>query len=338
MTYLIEAVNVNDAYHRARALIRRVGQPLHTRNGPAYRAPHPVVTSYAAPMERVLLDPVRDANPFFHVFEALWILAGRNDVHTLGYFNGRISTYSDNGAFFHGAYGWRLRRAFGVDQLQRAAELLRANPNDRRVVLSIWHPSLDLGTDSKDIPCNDMLKLAVREDTWLDLTVFNRSNDILWGCYGANAVQFAFLLEYMAAAAGLRPGMLHQVSTDWHWYGSLPEHPGYDVPDPYRQHDLSWVALLAPGETVALLDDDIALFWYLVTAGRPSEHRDSFATRWMRTVAWPLWQAWLSWKTTWPDGAPKERRELEARRHAQLCAASDWRWAATAWLDRRRTN
>ena len=33
----------------------------------------PVATVYSHPRERVLLSPERDANPFFHFFEALWI-------------------------------------------------------------------------------------------------------------------------------------------------------------------------------------------------------------------------------------------------------------------------
>jgi hypothetical protein len=40
----------------------------------------PVVTCYSAPTQRVLFSPMRDANPFFHLMEALWMLAGRDDV------------------------------------------------------------------------------------------------------------------------------------------------------------------------------------------------------------------------------------------------------------------
>ena len=41
------------------------------------------------------------------------------------------------------------------------APLLRDNPNERRVVLQIWDAQHDLGTQSKDIPCNLMIKLYV---------------------------------------------------------------------------------------------------------------------------------------------------------------------------------
>src|SRR5271154_5758040 len=45
------------------------------------------ITEYEKPDERVLFSQTRDANPFFHFFESLWILAGREDVEFLAQFN-----------------------------------------------------------------------------------------------------------------------------------------------------------------------------------------------------------------------------------------------------------
>jgi hypothetical protein len=66
-------------------------------------------TTYLRPWERVLFNPTRDANHFFHFFEAMWILAGRNDVGFLKCILPGIVNYSDDGSKFHGAYGMRLR-------------------------------------------------------------------------------------------------------------------------------------------------------------------------------------------------------------------------------------
>jgi hypothetical protein len=78
--HVIEARNVNDAYPLGYDRLMRYGSKAPSRYGEVVEIRGPVTTRYAAPLERVLFDPVRNANPFFHFFEALWILAGRQDV------------------------------------------------------------------------------------------------------------------------------------------------------------------------------------------------------------------------------------------------------------------
>ena len=92
------------------------------------------------------------------------------------------------------------------DQLQTCVHLLRENPGDRRVVISIWDPSRDLAEDVKDVPCNTHMYPRIREEKGcpvLELTVCCRSNDIIWGATGANAVHFSFVQEWMAAQIGV---------------------------------------------------------------------------------------------------------------------------------------
>jgi hypothetical protein len=50
------------------------------------------------------------------------------------------------------------------------------------------------------------------------MTVFNRSNDLIWGCCGANAVHFPILQEYMASRIGIEMGIYWQVSNNLHLY------------------------------------------------------------------------------------------------------------------------
>lgn len=160
------------------------------------------------------------------------MLAGANDVTVPSYFVPRMKEYSDDGKTFHGAYGRRWRRQDiasenwsasdggpAIDQLRELVELLKDNPTDRRAVLQIWNADKDLNTNSKDIPCNTMAKFDIR-DGQLCMVVFNRSNDIIWGCYGANAVQFSVLQEYLAARIGVLVGWYEQVSTDFHAYST----------------------------------------------------------------------------------------------------------------------
>ena len=83
--------------------------------------------------------------------------------------------------------------------------------------MGIWNPALDLGAQTKDMPCNDLIMLKVRNGA-LNVTVCNRSNDAIWGCYGANAVQFSMLTMYIAARLGVKVGVYMQVSDSFHVY------------------------------------------------------------------------------------------------------------------------
>lgn len=183
--------NVTKALELGLTYIRSHGVLRETRNGPALVCPSPVTTIYEKPRERVLFSNARDANPFFHFFESLWMLAGQRNGKFLNYFvKDFTKRFSDDGTTLHGAYGYRWREQWG-DQLAIIVDRLKNDPSDRRSVLQIWSADLDLGKTSRDLPCNTTVFFWVSEDDSktgesprleLNMTVCNRSNDIIWGC------------------------------------------------------------------------------------------------------------------------------------------------------------
>jgi len=179
--------NVNDAYNGMLEYVESNGVEEDSRNGKVLTVPHPVLICIECPYERVLFDQARRANPFFHLMEAQWMLEGRNDVAEMVKYNKRMAEFSDDGATFNGAYGYRWRHHFGYDQMTYAINELAANPHSRRVVISMWDGAQDLTSESKDKPCNTSLMFRV-VDGCLDMTSTNRSNDLVWGLCGANAV------------------------------------------------------------------------------------------------------------------------------------------------------
>lgn len=221
--FQVNANNVNDALAFGVRLLSEFGEPIAPRGMPTLELPGPCITRYDNPIECVLFDPDRDANPFFHLYEALWILNGNNDVESLCKFNSNMSQYSDDGKTFHGAYGYRLRHHFDHDQIGAAIRTIKEDQDTRRCVLAIYDAETDLdalfrlGGPTKDLPCNTHVYLKARNGR-LNMTVCCRSNDIIWGAYGANAVQFSFLLQYIAAACGLKVGVYHQFSDSFHVY------------------------------------------------------------------------------------------------------------------------
>lgn len=218
----IVAKNINEAFPIAVASLLVEGEHQSSRNGLVVKFRGPVVTSYANPLERVLFSRVRKANPFFHLYESLWMLAGRNELADLLPFNSRMAEYSDDGKLVRGsAYGVRWRHWFGHDQLDAAVEKLRTSPDSRRVVITQWDAATDNTIESKDVPCNTQCFVWL-ENGELNLTVVNRSNDVIYGCYGSNVVHFSILQEYIARRLGAKVGAYHQFSNNLHAYEENP--------------------------------------------------------------------------------------------------------------------
>jgi hypothetical protein len=225
----IAARNVQQALPLAVQQLLISGRARKSRNGDVLVAEGVFVTQYAKPCERVLFYPQRDANPFFHLYEGLWMLAGRHDVDGPCKYVSSFSQFSDDGKTFHGAYGKRWRGHFVNpedlaseapyrDQLTVIVERLTADPNDRRCVLQMWDPETDLDHAGKDVPCNLTATLQRDGDGALDLVVYNRSNDLVLGAYGANAVHFSMMQEYVARKISCEVGTYTQVSSNMHVY------------------------------------------------------------------------------------------------------------------------
>jgi len=148
-------------------------------------------------------------------------MSGRNDAAFLNYFNPRLPHFAGEGPVYHGAYGHRLRKSLGFDQLERAYKVLSANPDSRQVVLQVWDARADLPREdgvpqAEDIPCNISALLKVR-DGKLEWTQIMRSNDLILGL-PHNFVQFTSLQEVLAGWLGLELGAYHHLADSLHLY------------------------------------------------------------------------------------------------------------------------
>lgn len=174
----------------------------------------------------------RTINPFFQLFEsAIWIASGRADVDTLAKYNDNMRSFSDDGITFNAPYGERMRdygknsyrdiEGTGLDQLRDCYAKLLADPDTRQAVLTLNNPTFDSSNytlnGGKDIACNLILTFKLRQGH-LDLTVFNRSNDVIWGTWGANLYQFSTILRLMAGWLGVPVGSYCQITDSLHIY------------------------------------------------------------------------------------------------------------------------
>lgn len=349
--YSFEAQNVTEALQKGLEHLLRDGITEQSRNGPVIVAPGPVCTEYVAPRNRVLYSATRDANCFFHFFESLWMLNGDNDIEFPCYFASTYGQYSDDGKTMWDAYGHRWRNFFGWDQLNAVVEELKANPASRRCVIAMWnadasdhinpiwtskagvcyHDDFGVATNGgKAVPCNTHAYVDTRGGK-LNLTICNRSNDALFGCYGANMVHMSFLAEYLAMRVGVPVGVYRQFSNNLHAYTDVFDRVRMEVIinecyEALEQPLPESGPALEPG-----FDDDLKLFmpWArsLIRGEDDDLSCDALQTEFFKGVAVPLFDAWY-----WRKQKVPVKDQLETLKQ---CTAPDWRKAAEEWIQRR---
>ncbi len=317
----IKAKSANHALAEGIGLVLRSGERSTSRNGDVLVVPEPVMVTYMDPTKRVLMSPTRDANPFFHLMESLWMLGGRNDLAFLQKFVSTFDRYSDDGVTLHGAYGHRWRRHFGRDQLDAIADELLRSPDSRRCVLGMWDPSVDLQkleSGGKDVPCNTQAYFDIR-DGRLNMTVCNRSNDAVFGCFGANLVHFSILLEFMAAKVDADVGVYHQFTNNLHIYTNV-----FDVP---KLEKIASESEISNTRSPWPLVSTVADIWMAENEAFLKGSRDGFVEDFFPLIAVPMIRAWEVRK----EGAPTD----EILDILMDIAADDWRDACVQWVMRR---
>lgn len=312
----VEYEDATEAYPELVHLIQIIGIEEPSRNGDVLTVPDPFTCTIRNPTHRVLRDPIRDANPFFHLFEFVWMVAGSNELEWITHFNNRLWEYSDDGKTHAAAYGHRWRNHFGHDQLVKARDVIRADHTSRRAVIGMWDPRQDLGGQGKDLPCNTQIMLRVVHGR-LDMLVTNRSNDLIWGMMGANIVHMTMLHELLALDLELPVGRYTVVTNNLHVYKGIPK-PSFADLEKYRgapvrhpMYPCQTFPLLAPDEWMEEFFMDATKF----LAGR----YDDLSTEWFRNVALPMFRLW-------------QTRDLH---RSKTILAEDWRVAGEEWVKRR---
>lgn len=328
-----------------------------SRNGPVARFDTPVTTIWTNPLQRVSFNPIRDCNPTFHLVEALWMLAGRDDVALPSYYAANIASYSDDGETLHGAYGKRWRSWFGYDQLRMIIDELKRDPSSRRCVLQMWDGALDLEkaiSGGKDVPCNAAVFFDAQLGK-LDMTVVCRSNDFIWGTTGANVVHFSMLLEYVSLATGIPIGTYYQMSNNLHVYTDfeiskrfMECHGSYIAlkPEAIRSCEVAYETserlsrcivvqpspLAQYSEDFAFFDEESRLLLNNYQSVSEKVDQDWLENSFLRDVAYPMMCAFNLYKKGSLDAA----LELLVKQNQKVFDyENDWLTAGEHWLNRR---
>ena len=154
------------------------------------------------------------------IYELLWFLRGDTNVRWLQDHGVRIwNEWADENGDLGPVYGhqwrsWPDYRGGTIDQIAQVEEMIKRNPNSRRMLVTAWNPA-----EVEDMalpPCHCLFQFYVA-DGRLSLQLYQRSADTFLG-EPFNIASYALLLQMMAQVTGLQPGEFVHTTGDTHLY------------------------------------------------------------------------------------------------------------------------
>ncbi|MGW6558515.1 thymidylate synthase [Streptomyces hydrogenans] len=194
--------------------LAKSGEKVSPR-GMATREVRDVHLLLTQPRARLLhVPPTRIVNPAFAVAETVWHLSG-SDAPWIFDYNARLRQYADDGVL-RGAYGPRMRNWAGkVDQLARAVEILKEDPDSRRSLIQLYDPARD-AAGHKDVPCTLGFRFHLR-DGRLHMATMMRGQDV-WIGMPYDVFFYTVLHELVAGWLDTEPGEFHLYVGSLHIY------------------------------------------------------------------------------------------------------------------------
>lgn len=154
------------------------------------------------------------------VYELLWFLRGDSNVgwlqhHGVTIWDEWASPAGDLGPVYGVQWrSWPTPSGAHIDQISGALELLRSDPDSRRIIVSAWNvgdiPRMALA------PCHALFQFYVA-DGRLSCQLYQRSADLFLGV-PFNIASYALLTHMMAAQSGLGVGEFVWTGGDCHIY------------------------------------------------------------------------------------------------------------------------
>ena len=154
------------------------------------------------------------------IYELLWFLRGDTNVHYLQEHGVRIwNEWADENGELGPVYGhqWRSWPDYNggtIDQIKNVVEMIKHNPDSRRMLVTAWNPA-----EVEDMalpPCHCLFQFYVA-DGRLSLQLYQRSADSFLGV-PFNIASYALLLQMIAQVTGLEAGEFIHTTGDTHLY------------------------------------------------------------------------------------------------------------------------
>ena len=113
----------------------------------------------------------------------------------------------------------RSREQYGIDQIAKVIEMIKSNPDSRRLIVSAWNVA---DIDSMALPpCHALFQFYV-SDGELSCQLYQRSADVFLGV-PFNIASYALLTLMVAQVCDLKPGEFIHTFGDLHLYSNHVE-------------------------------------------------------------------------------------------------------------------
>lgn len=162
------------------------------------------------PNSSLIYIPGRNFSLVHAIHESLLIFCDDNHVKVAGYFNKNIAQFSDDGTTLYGSYGHRI-----ATRMQGVLGKLKEDHDTRQALLTI-HRVDDSIVKTKDPPCTITLQFTIRDEK-LNMHVYMRSNDIVWGT-PYDVFVFTTIQKVFANTLGIPIGKYYHTATSLHMY------------------------------------------------------------------------------------------------------------------------
>ena len=154
------------------------------------------------------------------IHELLWFLKGDTNIKYLKDHGVSIwDEWADENGDLGPVYGaqwrsWPAPDGGSIDQIANVVEMIRRNPDSRRLIVSAWNPA---EVDRMALPpCHCLFQFYVA-DGRLSCQLYQRSADIFLGV-PFNIASYALLTLMVAQVTGLKPGEFVHTLGDAHLY------------------------------------------------------------------------------------------------------------------------
>ncbi len=156
------------------------------------------------------------------IHELLWFLSGSTNVGYLREHGVSIwNEWADEGGELGPVYGyqwrsWPASNGGGIDQIAAAVDLIRTQPDSRRILVSAWNVAQI--EEMALPPCHALFQFYVAEGR-LSCQLYQRSADIFLGV-PFNIASYALLTQMMAQVCDLEVGDFVHTLGDAHLYSN----------------------------------------------------------------------------------------------------------------------
>ena len=159
------------------------------------------------------------------IHELLWFLQGDTNIKYLQDNGVRIwDEWADENGDLGPVYGYQWRNwpapnGESIDQISKLIEMIKSNPDSRRLIVSAWNPAL---VDAMALPpCHALFQFYVA-DGKLSCQLYQRSADIFLGV-PFNIASYALLTMMVAQVCDLQLGDFIWSGGDCHLYSNHME-------------------------------------------------------------------------------------------------------------------